>query len=89
MMLSLQSDARQQPSASALSLGKAQLVLGSSAGASGSSTLSFTRNIFVGGGDRLEDPVLSLQPIDVYNDIKPLQLVNQLDGLFFFCFVIF
>ncbi|KAI0489433.1 hypothetical protein KFK09_029276 [Dendrobium nobile] len=81
MMLSLQTDTRQQPSAPALSLGKVQQVIGSSAGASGSASLGFTRSMFGSGGDRLEDPVLTLQPIDVYNDIKPLQLVNQLDGV--------
>lgn len=80
MMLSLQTDARQQQQpapATATATARLQQFLQSTSEASG---LGLACGIFGSGGDWLNEPtVLTAQPIDVYNDIKPLQLLKQLD----------
>ncbi|KAK8916346.1 putative UDP-N-acetylglucosamine--peptide N-acetylglucosaminyltransferase SEC [Platanthera zijinensis] len=79
MMLSLQTDARQQPPAPVTASGRVQQFLQSTSGAAAASGIGLACGIFGSGGDRLNEPTLTAQPIDVYNDIKPLQLLKQLD----------
>ncbi|PKA54868.1 putative UDP-N-acetylglucosamine--peptide N-acetylglucosaminyltransferase SEC [Apostasia shenzhenica] len=84
MILSLQTDARQPQHQQLPASAQVQQVFGSGSGGSSLGALAFGHGL--GGGDRLEDSVFSLQSVDASNDIKPLQLVKQIEDLNIFFF---
>ncbi|KAG0500344.1 hypothetical protein HPP92_000416 [Vanilla planifolia] len=78
-MLSLQTDVRQQHQLPpAPSPSQVQKIFGSGSFSSAAG-IGFNRGILGSCGDRLEETALSLQTVDASCDIKPLQLVKQIE----------